>query len=111
MVKLCTFWPGYVKYGLLKITSFKIKRKFMNVMYNFLNKLIFKEIKRFITLKTLFKPKHFNKTPLRETGSLSNPHFLLTGCLDIQLFFFTSLSQHSQLGHLLLPAPHSTALV
>ena len=95
MVKLCTFWPGYVKYGLLKITSFKIKREFMNVMYNFLNKLIFKKIKSFITLKTLFKPKHFNKTPLGETGCLSNPHFLLTGCLDIQVFFHLPLPTQS----------------
>ena len=27
-----------------------------------------------------------NKTPLGETGCLSNPYFLLTGCLGIQFF-------------------------
>ena len=29
---------------------------------------------------------NLNKTPLRETGYLSNPYFLLTGCLGIQFF-------------------------
>ena len=55
-------------------------------MYNYLNKLIFKKTKGFIALKTLGKPKYFNKTPLRETGCLGNPYFLLTGCLGIQYF-------------------------
>ena len=55
-------------------------------MYNFLNKLIFKKSKSFIALKTLEKPKHFNKTTLGETGYLGNPYFLLTGCLGIQFF-------------------------
>ena len=86
MVKLCRLWPGYVNYGLLKICSFKIKREFMYVMYNFLNKLIFKKSKSFTALKTLGKPKKFNKTPLGETGCLANPYFLLTGCLAIQFF-------------------------
>ena len=40
------------------------------------------------------------KTPLRETGSLGNPYFLLTGCLSIQFFDSPHFSQHSQLGHL-----------
>ena len=62
MVKLFTLWPGYVNYGLLKITSFKIKTEFLYVMYNFLNKLIFKKIKSFTALKTLGKSKNFNKT-------------------------------------------------
>ena len=56
--KLCRLWPGYVNYG-----SDKIKREFMYVMYNFLNKLISKKSKSFIALKTLGKPKYFNKTP------------------------------------------------
>ena len=56
-------------------------------MYNFLNKLIFKRIKSFIALKTLGKPKNFNKTPLGETGCRGNLYFLLTGCLDIQFFY------------------------
>ena len=43
MVKLCKLWPGYVNYSLLKISSFKIKREFMYLMYYFLNKLIFKK--------------------------------------------------------------------
>ena len=29
---------------------------------------------------------NLNKTPLGETGCLSNPYLLLTGCLDIQFF-------------------------
>ena len=29
---------------------------------------------------------NLNKTPLVETGCLSNPYFLLTGCLGIQFF-------------------------
>ena len=33
---------------------------------------------------------NLNKTPLGETGCLSNPYFLLTGCLDIQFFFYSS---------------------
>ena len=52
-----------------------------------------------------------NKTPLGETGCLSNPYFLLTGCLGIQFLSFTPLSQHSQLGYLWLPTPHFAALV
>ena len=55
-------------------------------MYSFLNKLIFKKSKSFIALKTLGKPKKFNKTPLGKTGCLANPYFLLTGCLAIQFF-------------------------
>ena len=47
-----------------------------------------------------------NKTPLGETGCLSNPYFLLTGSSGIQFFLFTLLSQHSQ-----LPTPHCAALV
>ena len=54
---------------------------------------------------------NLNKTPLGETGCLSNPYFLLTGCLDVQFFLFTLLSQHSQLGYLWLPTPHCAALV
>ena len=42
--------------------------------------------KGFIVLKTLGKPKKFNKAPLGETGCLGNPYFLLTGCLGIQFF-------------------------
>ena len=45
----------------------------MYVIYNFLNNLIFKKIKSFYALKTLGKPKNFNKTPLGETGCLGNP--------------------------------------
>ena len=55
-------------------------------MYNFSNKLIFKRKKGFIALKTLGKPKNFNKTPLGETGCLGNPYFLLTSYLGIQFF-------------------------
>ena len=29
---------------------------------------------------------NLNKTPLGETGCLSSPYFLLTGCLGIQFF-------------------------
>ena len=55
-------------------------------MYDFLNKLIFLKIKSFIALKTLGKPKNFNKTPLGETGCLGNAYFILTGCLGIEVF-------------------------
>ena len=44
-----------------------------------------------------------NKTPLGETGCLSNPYFLLTGSSGS--FVIHPLSQHSQLGHLWLPTP------
>ena len=80
MVKLYRLWRGYVNYNLFKITLFKIKREFMYVMHYFSKKLIF------IALKTLAKPKNFNKTPLRETGCLGTPYFLLTGYLGIQFF-------------------------
>ena len=30
---------------------------------------------------------NLNKTPLGETGCLSNSYFLLTGCLGIKFFF------------------------
>ena len=83
MVKL------YVNYGLLKISLFKIKREFMYVMYNFLNKIVFEKTKDFIALKTLGKPKTFKITSLGETGSLGNPYFFLTGCLGIQFFDLT----------------------
>ena len=53
---------------------------------------------------------HLDKTPLGETGCLSNPYFLLTGSSSIQ-FFNHHLSQHSQLGYLWLPTPHCAALV
>ena len=45
------------------------------------------------------------RTPSWETGCLSNPYFLLTGCLGIQ-FFDCPLLQYSQLDYLWLPAPH-----
>ena len=51
------------------------------------------------------------KTSLGETECLSNPYVLFTGCLGIQFFLFTPLSQHSQLGYLWLPTPHCAALV
>ena len=42
----------------------------MYVMYYFLNKLLFlKNSKNFLVLKTLGKPKNFNKTSLGENGS------------------------------------------
>ena len=44
-----------------------------------------------------------DKTPLGETGCLSNPYFLLTDCIP--------LSQHSQLDYLWLITPHCAALV
>ena len=64
MVTLCRLWPGYVNYGLLKISSFKIKREFMYVMYNFFNKLIFKKIKKFYCSRNFGQAKKFNKTHL-----------------------------------------------
>ena len=74
-----------------------------------------KNIVIFLTLgKSLGWPLTFNlkKTPLGETGCLSNPYFLLTGCLDIQFFDAPPpFSQHSQLGYLWLPTPHCAVLV
>ena len=39
-----------------------------------------------LLLKLLLLTFNLNKTPLRETRCLSNPYFLLTGCLGIQFF-------------------------
>ena len=36
-----------------------------------------------------------NKTPLGETGCLSNPYFLLTGCLGIQFLFHSPFPTQS----------------
>ena len=49
------------------------------------------------------------KTPLGETGCLSNPYFFQTGCLGIQ-FFDSLLFQHRQLGYPWLHTPHWRAL-
>ena len=37
----------------------------------------------------------FNKTPLGETGCLSNPYFLLTGCLGIQFLIHSPFQTQS----------------
>ena len=69
-------------------------------------------VKVWLLLGWLLLISNLNKTPLGETGCLSNLYFLLTGCSGIQFFFlFTPLSQHSQLGYLWLPNPHCAALV
>ena len=39
----------------------------------------------------LWTSQNVNKFPLGETGCLSNPYFLLTGCLGIQFFDSTNL--------------------
>ena len=52
---------------------------------------------------------NFNKTPLGETGCLSNPYFLLTGCLGFQ--FLIHLHFTNTISYLWLPTPHWTALV
>ena len=39
-----------------------------------------------LLLRWLLLTFNLNKTPLGETGCLSNPYFLLTGCLSIQFF-------------------------
>ena len=52
---------------------------------------------------------NLNKTPLGETGCLSNPYFLLVA--QASSFLIHPLSQHSQLGYLWLPTPHCAALV
>ena len=60
----------------------------------------------------LFLTFNLNKTPLGKNGCLSNPYFLLTGCLGIQCFFSVHpLFQHSQLGYPWLTTPHCAALV
>ena len=57
---------------------------------------------------------NLNKTLLGETGCLSNPYFLLTGCLGIQFFvihpppFFFLFPTFPYLG---LPTRHCAALV
>ena len=54
---------------------------------------IFGQVKKIVVLLTLSKSLEWtlifnlNKTPSGETGCLSNPYFLLTGCLDIQFFY------------------------
>ena len=52
----------------------------------------------------------YDKTPLGETGCLSNLYVLFTGCSGIQ-FFNSPLSQHSSLGYPWLLTPHCAALV
>ena len=52
----------------------------------------FGQVKKIIVLLNLGKSLgcplifNLNKTPLGETGCLSNPYFLLTDCLGIQFF-------------------------
>ena len=52
----------------------------------------FGQVKNIVILLTLDKSLkwhlifNLNKTPLGETRCLSNPYFLLTGCLGIQFF-------------------------
>ena len=41
--------------------------------------------------------------PWMAVPCLSNPYFLLTGCLSIQFFDLPPFSQHSQLDFLWLP--------
>ena len=41
-------------------------------------------VKEWLLLGWLLLVFNLKKTPLRETGCLSNPYFLLTGCLGIQ---------------------------
>ena len=43
-------------------------------------------VKVWLLLGWLLLIFNLSKTPLRETGCLSNPYFLLTGCLGIQFF-------------------------
>ena len=53
---------------------------------------------------------NLNKTPLGETGCLSNPYFLLTGCLGIQFFFihpaYPTQSVRLPFGYLPLTMQH-----
>ena len=74
-------------------------------LYKLLNKNMI-----FIASTWLLLTFILNKTPLGETGCLSNPYFLLKGCLGIQ-FFNLPFSQHSQLGYLWFPTSHCAALV
>ena len=94
--------------------------------YKFVVFANFGQVKKIVALLTLGKSKNIailltlgeslgwplifnlNKTPLGETGCLSNPYFLLTGCSGIQFFdspLIHPLSQHSQLAYLWLPIP------
>ena len=54
---------------------------------------------------------NLNKTPLGETGCLSNPYFFTYCLLKHPVFLIHPLSQHSQLGYLWLPTPQCAALV
>ena len=56
---------------------------------------------------------NLNKTPLGETGCLSNPYFLLTDCLGIQFFdsFTFPNTAFPNTGYLWLPTPNCAALV
>ena len=66
----------------------------------------FGQVRNIVILLTLGKSLgwplifNLNKTPLGEAGCLSNPYFLLTGCLGIQ--FFDSPPFPTQLVRLLL---------
>ena len=65
---------------------------------------------RWLLLGWLLLIFSLSKTPLRETGCLSNPYFFTYWLLRHPVFLFTPLSQHSQLGYLWLPTPYCAAL-
>ena len=106
-----------MKMILLHLDNHKNASKIL-LIYKMLNNIfVFHKYKNnIVALLTLGKSLvwtlifNFNKASLGETACLSNPCFLLTGCLGIQ-FLIHPLSQHSQLGYLWLPTPHCAALV
>ena len=54
---------------------------------------------------------YLNKTPLGETGCLSNPDFFYLLVAQASSLLIHPLCQHSQLGYLWLPTPHCAAPV
>ena len=60
--------------------------------YDFFSRIV--KVKVWLLLGWLLLIINLNKTPLGETGCLSNPYFLLTGCSGIQFFDSPPLIQH-----------------
>ena len=61
---------------MIQVSSFIIRNNFFFIF----------DFKVWLLLGWLLLIFNLNKTPLGETGCLSNPYLLLTGCLDIQFF-------------------------
>ena len=72
---------------MIHVSSFIIDKKILF--------FIFFGVTVWLLLEWLFLIFTLNKTPLGETGCLSNPYFLLTGCLGIQFLNSTPFPTQS----------------